>query len=124
MDWILILPGTCLLLLGIVFVTVPAKHINWFYGYRTPRSMRSQEAWNDSNRLAARLMVVVGILSLNTGVTCMVFSRHFQVALAIVAIVTGVLCVAMVVVTEWYLAKAFDPQGRPRPDALREHKKA
>lgn len=123
MDWLLLLPGALLLIIGLVFVTVPPRRINWFYGYRTPRSMRSQEAWDDSNRLAARLMVVVGVLSLNTGTTCMFFSRRLEIAAAIVAVVTGFLCVAMVLVTEIYLAKAFDQQGRPRPDALREHKK-
>jgi hypothetical protein len=34
------------MVVGIVFWTYPPKKINEFYGYRTTRSRKSQEAWD------------------------------------------------------------------------------
>lgn len=114
---LLLLPGVFLLCVGLIAIIYPPKRVNWWYGYRTPRSMRSQEAWEDSNRLAARLIVAVGVLSLNTGVTCGFFSRHIEVALAIVGMVTGTLSLGIFVAVEVFLSKMFDKNGKPRDRA-------
>jgi uncharacterized membrane protein len=102
-----------LVLLAAVLLVRPPRKINWWYGYRTPRSMRSQAAWEDANRLAAQLLVLVGVLSFNTGLTCWFFSRRPEVGVAIVAIVTSVLGVGIVLLVELYLARNFDREGRP-----------
>lgn len=116
-ELVLLVPGVILLLAGGVAMAFPPRRVNWWYGYRTPRSMRSQETWDDSNRLAARLILIVGILSVNTGITCMFFSRYLEVAMAIVAVVTGVLSLAILAVVEAFLARMFDREGRPRDRA-------
>ncbi|HMP98127.1 MAG TPA: SdpI family protein [Cyclobacteriaceae bacterium] len=45
-----------LLVIGYLFMRFPPKKINHFYGYRTPRSMRSQEAWDFANKYSSALM--------------------------------------------------------------------
>lgn len=37
-------------LIGARFRKNPPKRVNWFFGYRTSRSMKSQEAWDYANR--------------------------------------------------------------------------
>jgi uncharacterized membrane protein len=45
-----------LLVIGYLFYRFPPKKINPLYGYRTPRSMRSQEAWDFANKYSSALM--------------------------------------------------------------------
>lgn len=46
--------------LGILFLHHPPKTINCWYGYRTARSMASQEAWDFAHHEAGRLWVRMG----------------------------------------------------------------
>lgn len=39
----------------------PPKKINSFYGYRTPRSMKNQLAWDDANAFSSDLLMWSGI---------------------------------------------------------------
>ncbi len=39
-----------MLLVGIRYLKNPAKNINWMHGYRTKRSMKSQETWEFAQR--------------------------------------------------------------------------
>lgn len=52
------------LVVGIVFWMCPPKKINEFYGYRTTRSRKSQEAWDFAQRYSAKLMTVLGLVAL------------------------------------------------------------
>ena len=49
---------------GIVFWMCPPKKINEFYGYRTTRSCKSQEAWDFAQRYSAKLMTIFGLTAL------------------------------------------------------------
>jgi uncharacterized membrane protein len=51
--------GPLLLLLALLYKKFPPAKINHWYGYRTPRSMRSQQAWNYANAFSAQAMVLV-----------------------------------------------------------------
>ena len=52
------------LVVGIVFWAYPPKKINEFYGYRTTRSRKSQEAWDFAQKYSAKLMTVLGLVAL------------------------------------------------------------
>ena len=52
------------LVIGIVFWMYPPKKINEFYGYRTTRSLKSQEAWDFAQRYSAKLMTIFGFAAL------------------------------------------------------------
>src|SRR5688572_29458800 len=56
-----IFTGSVLLAVGSLMKLVPPKKINSFYGYRTPRSMKSQLAWDEANTYSADLMLWAGI---------------------------------------------------------------
>jgi uncharacterized membrane protein len=53
-----------ILVVGVVFCMYPPKKINEFYGYRTTRSRKSQEAWDFAQRYSAKLMTVLGLAAL------------------------------------------------------------
>ena len=53
-----------LTVVGVVFWMYPPKKINEFYGYRTTRSRKSQEAWDFAQRYSAKLMTALGLVAL------------------------------------------------------------
>jgi uncharacterized membrane protein len=55
--------GTLLLGISYLFKRFHPGKINHFYGYRTPRSMRSLKAWNCANRYSANLFIIVSALT-------------------------------------------------------------
>lgn len=61
--WIvdLIIPIT-MIIIGIIFENHPPKEINYVYGYRTKRSMASQEAWDLAHKLCGDAWRTIGII--------------------------------------------------------------
>jgi len=59
--WTAFLIPLVMVLLGLLFSRFPPKKINGLVGYRTSRSMKSQEAWDFANAMAARLMWQTGL---------------------------------------------------------------
>jgi uncharacterized membrane protein len=51
-------------LAGYIMMKYPPKKINPLYGYRTGRSMKSQEAWNYAQRVSSRRMMLCGFAGL------------------------------------------------------------
>jgi len=56
-----LLPFT-LSLIGLRLRRNPPRDINWFYGYRTSRSMRSPEAWEYANRRCGEIWFPMGLV--------------------------------------------------------------
>jgi uncharacterized membrane protein len=60
-----VISGTCFFLAGWILYRYPPKTINWWYGYRTAGSMKSQKRWDFSQHFAGKeLMKSSGILAL------------------------------------------------------------
>lgn len=55
------LSGFVFFIAGIIMMKYPPKKINSFYGYRTPKSMKSQEQWDFAQKFSSKLMVKYGI---------------------------------------------------------------
>ena len=53
-----------LTVVGVVFCACPPRQINDFYGYRTNRSRKSQEAWDFAQKYSAKMMTVLSVVSL------------------------------------------------------------
>ena len=49
--------GTLALVAGLALKMNPPKKINWWYGYRTKRSMKGQEQWDFAQRFGAENMM-------------------------------------------------------------------
>ncbi|MDT0293800.1 SdpI family protein [Mesonia ostreae] len=60
--------GVVFILLGWVLYKYPPKEINSLYGYRTSKSMKSQEAWDFAQQYSGKLMVKTGAFLLVVGV--------------------------------------------------------
>ena len=114
MHWAIFLPGSILAVMGVVGLIAPARRPTWWRGYRSRRSMRSQQAWDEANRLAAQLLLLAGILSLNTALTCWFLSKEQGTAIGIVLLVSCSLLVLTVVITEIDLERNFDRDGNRR----------
>lgn len=62
----------------------PPKKINFLYGYRTPRSMKSQLAWNEANTYSANLLIWAGISTLLVQIICYIaVGGHVSILLSI-----------------------------------------
>lgn len=59
-----LITGPVLLAVSLIMKLWPPKKINSFYGYRTPRSMKSKPAWDEANTYSAELMLWAGISTL------------------------------------------------------------
>lgn len=57
----LFLVGIIFWITGRIVNDYPPKKINHLYGYRTKRSMKSQEAWDFAQRHSVQLMIKSGI---------------------------------------------------------------
>ncbi|MDR6301096.1 SdpI family protein [Mesonia maritima] len=58
----LFLSGVVFAVVGFIMYKFPPKEINSLYGYRTRKSMESQEKWDFSQRYSAVLMIKVGLI--------------------------------------------------------------
>lgn len=58
-----------LMLLGvsIIYFLFQPKNINYFYGYRTPRSMKSKEHWKVANKMAVKMLMVLSLFNVALG---------------------------------------------------------
>ena len=99
--------GPLFIVLGWYFAKFPPKKINHFYGYRTSRSMKSQEAWDFAQVYAAKKMVWAGWVMLAVGVMMfpLPFSENVKAVLSVVTTVS--VSVWMIVVTEKALKNKF-----------------
>ena len=72
----LLLPGV-MVLFGQVFLRRPPQQINGVYGYRTRRSMASQEAWNFAHHACGKLWFRWGLvlLPVTVGLMLLVWGR-------------------------------------------------
>jgi uncharacterized membrane protein len=60
----LFLVGLVFSLAAFISIKFPPKKINGIYGYRTSRSMKSQENWDTAQRYSSRLMLKQGLVML------------------------------------------------------------
>ncbi|WP_338103392.1 SdpI family protein [Methanolapillus millepedarum] len=51
-----------LFMVGIWMYKFPPKKVNYYMGYRTPRSKRSPEAWREANRYSSKLLVEFSLI--------------------------------------------------------------
>jgi uncharacterized membrane protein len=108
MDNLLILHltlGPLILVLALVFKRLPPRKINRWYGYRTPRSMRSQEAWNRANAYSANaLLITAGLLCFFQLIFYTLIGGKESIFWSAGALVMGVL--ATIPLTEMHLKKS------------------
>ncbi|WP_158211944.1 SdpI family protein [Robiginitalea sediminis] len=103
------LSGLIFLISGYVLKRRPPREINWFYGYRTSASMRSQERWDFAQRESAVAGMQVGGAMVILSLPAMWFwpPSFLQLYLGILVLVLGVVYLFWKVQTG--LRKRFGP---------------
>lgn len=105
---VLILPAA-VLSMGLMFKLRPPRHINWLYGYRTKRSMASQEAWDAAHRMGGQMWTAIGVALLTLSVLAVLFLSADKVT--VTCIVYGASFVGIIiplVIIQYRLKKAVD----------------
>lgn len=77
--WALLTP-LLLLIFGWIFQKHPPRRVNGLYGYRTARSMKSQELWNFAQQLCGRLWWRMGWGLLLLSAAVMLLLRGWKTA--------------------------------------------
>lgn len=85
----LFLVGLAFSIAAFITMKFPPKKINGIYGYRTSRSMKSQDNWDIAQRYSSRLMLKQGLVMLVIG--------GLLIALPIPEEVSAVISVALLI---------------------------
>lgn len=105
--------GPVMLVLSLLYKYFPPKNINFLYGYRTSRSMKSEHTWAASNKWSANLMVLA------SAITCAVQAVLFAAGVSVgsnmgwSSAVLVALLLGHIPLVEMRLKKQFDEQGQP-----------
>lgn len=111
----LLIPA-CMLYFGWRFQKKPPKKINSSYGYRSTRSMRSQEAWDFAQVYSGRFWTRAGRPALAVSLVWMLLllGRDIGTVGTSAAVLTGfqiLPLLAVIPATERALKRAFDGSG-------------
>ena len=104
-----------LMVVGLVFWMYPPKKINEFYGYRTTRSRKSQEAWDFAQKYSAKMMTVLGLVALIVAAVVHLFRNSLCINsdylmlydICITLLLTIIVVLPPIVLTELELRKRF-----------------
>ncbi|MFC2107065.1 SdpI family protein [Bacteroidota bacterium] len=92
---------------GLIMIKFPPKTINNAYGYRTPRSVRSQQRWDFAQKYSSRQMIIWGFVMLIASLLSSYIHTKsgfdFLIGLAILVIFTAI----PIALTEKQLKKNF-----------------
>ena len=108
--------GYCLFMLGVGFILLkfPPKEINHLYGYRTTRSMKSKEVWEASNKFAAQALIKISLWSLLFPIFSYLVFPKYGILISIIG--NTILLLATLPMTENFIKKYFDKDGKPLND--------
>ena len=84
MIWACLIP-VLMLVIGIVFQKHAPKEINGFLGYRTRRSMQSQEAWDYANKRMGEIWLALGVILLVVTIPLSLLLGENGVAVLVIA---------------------------------------
>lgn len=100
-----------LLLVGLILHKYYPKKINYFVGYRTTRSKKNIETWNEANSYSTKLLIKYSFLVLVVIILAVVFVGKFYNNLGAVIMLSMILSlvsiIRMVILTEKHLKNMF-----------------
>ena len=102
--------GILLIFIGFVFFFFPPKKRNGIYGYRTSRSMKSEEAFTFANKLFSEYFLAV---SFGTLILSVIGNLYFSQTAADFTSLIGffIFLILLVLFIESELKSHFDDQG-------------
>lgn len=116
---VLLLPAV-MIGIGHLLMHRPPRGINWIYGYRTSRSMASQDAWDFAHRFFGRRCRKMGwwlVLPSAAAMLPLLGKSEDAIGTAGIVLISIQLAVffAPIVSTERALARNFDKHGARKP---------
>ncbi|MBS3902562.1 MAG: SdpI family protein [Dethiobacter sp.] len=105
-----------LLLSGLLLLLFPPKNRNYIYGYLTRLSSKTQQTWDFANKLAAKLLVGMGSVSLVLAIIALgaiaklpnnLLERAYSIAVPLSAVVFLLLLLMLVFIVQVKLKKMF-----------------
>lgn len=98
------------ILMGFITMKLPAKKINYLYGYRTSLSMRNQDTWDVAQNRGGFTMMIIGVFNCIFGVWSVIqpIEINSEYAQMIFLILSAI---AIMMMVESYLNKIFDKDG-------------
>lgn len=105
------LTGFIVLLVTAITILFPPKEINSLYGYRTKSSMKNQQTWSEANSYSSKLMLLVSVIAIIvSGIIVYVFKTEKAILISVV--ITLLLIVSVIPITEWHLKKKFGSEAK------------
>jgi uncharacterized membrane protein len=101
------LVGFIFIIMAIVGYIFPPRKINYFYGYRTTSSMKTQEAWDFSQRFSAIKMGQIGLLLLASSFVNTFIPMSHKTAVFVGTTLIILSCVYLIWSTEMAIKKQF-----------------
>ncbi len=103
--------GPLVFILAKVFQLWPPRKINHVYGYRTPRSMRNQDTWDEAQRYSTRMLQYAALATIAFQVVAVrVWPDEWSILASVAFLVVALL--ATIVATERHLKATFDEDGK------------
>jgi len=100
----LIIPGIVVALLGFVLKLTYKNSKNYFFGYRTPRSLKNQQNWNIANKISSSAIIWCGAGGILAGIMSYLFiEEKFRFEFIGIVILFGI--IISIYRTEKILAK-------------------
>lgn len=108
-----LLLGPVMLVLSLLYKTFPPKDINFLYGYRTSRSMKSEHTWAASNKWSANMMVLMSLATCTTQAVLFAAGVSAGSNIGWSSAVLVALLLGHIPLIEMRLKKQFDDKGQP-----------
>jgi uncharacterized membrane protein len=100
--------GPIFMLTGLILLKFPPKKINWFYGYRTPRSMKNQERWDFAQSYSAKEMIKLGGLLLLSSSAGLIYQPKPNISTIVGLGLMIIVAVILIVRVENAIKNRFD----------------
>lgn len=102
--------GILFLAAGFYFRLNPPLYIDGSLGYRSKRSTKNEDTWEEANRYAADMLIYAGIFS--TAVALFMYAFERNPTGLVVTVVFSLLSGALfLLLTEFHLMTTFDENG-------------
>ena len=109
-TFVLVLPIIFILLGLFMGIVGKPERINWWAGYRMPRTMKNQETWVFANSYFGKLLMLSGCITLTFSIGAFIQKELLYWALG----AQGIAIILCWVFTEIALRKEFNKNGERR----------
>lgn len=104
-----------MVVLGFIMWRHHPKQINYFFGYRTAKSMLSLDTWNFANEYEGKLWFICGLtLLIPTILLYVVMQDQIMMHSIVIITVQAVVFVLTFIPVEMKLRKNFDDEGKKK----------